>query len=572
VFAMLFIPVWWERHDLFADVHDAVAQSKAAHRVDVYLFGSDDRGRQRWLILFGFAALTTFVVFTVLNQFDALLKGMHPSGGASVGMNGLASVFEFDLSQKPDQIIERVGSWVAYAADVGPGFASGHAVATGYLVLDSLVMIPAYTICIGILLLHVRRTPPDNLSGEAAGSYSLINGVGFLALGVLVTADLFENLMTWVVIDSAWYTPATLGSWTVRLMWFAALFRTLALFLLIAVAVLSLAFRASRYRWLGDALVSVRGQILVVMFVVAVLGMAQMEDVVRRWTVSVAFLTVAMATALAVLVQWTSASAFAQLRGEEVDLESGNPPKPKMVRLPWRTAPTSLRSVVVASIFGIAAAQAVLVGTVGMPVGLGLVVPSAMIAILWMFGIPLPGALFRRGDRSIDPAIERWFPKILGSAIYVTLGIVVIRAAATQLVFARHVDLWLLFGLVPLLLGAYRIHTKTWVTMGGLELIVVSGVSLFGVALWMTRNDPELSPVALIFLGLLITYGAMPFYYSYDAASLPSRFVRDRLGGLRIQPLIIAGGSIAFLTSLGRFRLRSGQLVLCVGMCCLFSG
>ena len=550
VLAMLLIPVWWERRDLFRDVHDAIAQSKAAQRIDVYLFGSDDRGGQRWLILFTFAALTAFVVFSVLNQFDALLKGMHPSGGASVGMNGLASVFEFDLSQKPDQIIERVGSWAAYAVDVGPGFATGHVVATGYLVLDSLVMIPAYTIWIGILLLHVRRTRPESLSDEAAGSYSLINGVGFLALFVLAAADLFENLMTWVVIDSAWYTPATLGSWTVRLMWFAALFRTMALFLLIAVAVLSLAFRASRYRWLGDALVSVRGQILVVVFVAAVLGMAQMEDVVRRWTVSVAFLTVAMATALAVLVQWTSASAFAHLRGEAANVESGNPPEPKRVRMPWKSAPTSLRSMVVASIFGIAAVQVVLVGTFGLPIGLGLVVPSTMISILWIFGIPLPEALFRRGDRSIDPAIERWFPKALGAAIYVTLGIVVIRAAATQLVFARHVDLWLLFGLVPLFLGAYRIHTKTWSTMGALELIVVSSVSLFGVALWITRGDPELSPVALMFLGLLITYGAMPFYYSYDPASFPSRFVRDRLPGLRFQPLIAVGGSIALVTSL----------------------
>ena len=551
VLAMVFIPVWWERRNLFGDVHDAIVQSKAAHRIDVYLFGSDDRGGQRWLILFSFAVLTAFIVFTALSQFDALLKGMHPSGGSSVGMNGLASVFEFDLSQKPDQIIERVGSWVAYAADVGPGFATGHAVATGYLALDSLVMIPAYTICIGILLLHVRRTPPDNLSGETAGSYGLVNGVGFLALGVLVAADLFENLMTWVVIDSAWSTtPATLGSWTVRLMWFASLFRTLALFLLISIAVLSLAFRASRYRWLGDALVSVRGQILVVVFIVAVLGMAQMEDVVRRWTVSVAFLTVAMVTALAVLVQWTSASAFARLRGEEIAAESGDPPEPTRVRLPWRTAPTSLRTVIVASVFGIAAVQVVVVGTVGMPAGLGFVVPSAMIAILWMFGIPLPDALFRRGDRSIDPAIKRWFPKILGAAVYLTLGIVVIRAATTQLVFAHHVDPWLLFGFVPLLLGAYRIHTKTWSTMGGLELVVVSAVSLFGVALWITRGDPELSPVALIFLGLLITYSAMPFYYSYDAASLPSRFVRNRLSGLRIQPLIIAGGTIALITSL----------------------
>ena len=40
---------------------------------------------------------------------------MRPSGGVSVGMNGLSSLFELDLSQKPAQIIERVGSWSTYA-------------------------------------------------------------------------------------------------------------------------------------------------------------------------------------------------------------------------------------------------------------------------------------------------------------------------------------------------------------------------------------------------------------------------------------------------------------------------
>ncbi|MFC2153319.1 hypothetical protein ACFLQ7_01640, partial [Actinomycetota bacterium] len=46
VLVMLFIPVWWERRNLFRDIHDAIAQSKMAHRIDVYLFGSDDRGGQ----------------------------------------------------------------------------------------------------------------------------------------------------------------------------------------------------------------------------------------------------------------------------------------------------------------------------------------------------------------------------------------------------------------------------------------------------------------------------------------------------------------------------------------------
>jgi hypothetical protein len=550
VLVALFIPIWWARRNLFRDIHDTIAQSRVAHRIDVYLFGSDDSGGQRWLVLFSFAVLTAFIVFTTQNQFDALLKGMHPSGGAAVGMNGLASVFELDLSQKPLQIIQRVGDWAEYAVDVGPGFATGYAVATGYLLLDSLVMIPAYTVCIGILLLHVRRTPPENFDDVTRGSYDLVNGVGFLALAVLAVFDLAENFMAWVVIDSAWFTPDTLADWTVRLMWFASLFRTLAVLLLVAVAVLSIAFRAARYRWLGDALVSMRGQILVVVFVAAVLGMAQMEDVVRRWTVSVAFLTVVMATALAVVVHWTSASALDRIRAELANVDAAKELEPAQIRLPWRSSTTPLRRIVVMSIFGIALAQVFLVGALGLPVGLGFVVPGALIAVLWMFGIPLPDAPFVRGDRTIDRIVQQWFPRILGSAIYIILGIVVIRAATTQLVFAHSVDPWMFFCLVPLALGVYRIHTKTWSTMGLLELIVVTGVSLFGVGWWIAESDPELSSVALTFLGLLIAYGAMPFYYSYEPASLPSTFVRDRLPGLRIQPLIIAGGVIALVTGL----------------------
>lgn len=578
VLAMLFVPVWWERRNLFRDIHDAIAQSRLAHRVDVYLFGSDDRGGQRWLVLFSFAALTAFIVFTALNQFDALLKGMHPSGGASVGMNGLASVFELDLSQKPTQIIDRVGGWVEYSLHVGPGFATGYGVATGYLLLDTLVMIPAYTVCVGILLLHVRRTPPESLDDAALGSYNLVNGVGFLALAALVGSDLIENFMTWVVIESAWFTPESLASWTVRLMWFASLFRTLAVLGLIAVAVLTIAFRASGYRWLGDALVSVRGQILVVVFTAALLGMAQMEDVIRRWTVSVAFLTVAMATALAVIVQWTSAVALSRIRIERTSVEAGEDPRPAEVRVPWRASKTPLRRIVVAGIFMLAVAQLLLVGALGLPVGLGFIVPAAIITVIWLFGVPLPGAPFVRGDRTIDRSVQQWFPRILGSAIYVMLGIVVIRAAATQLVFARHVDVWMFFGLIPVALGVYRIHTKTWSTMGWLELTLVTSVSLFGIGWWIARSDPELSSVALAFLGLLIAYGAMPFFYSYDSASLPSTFIRERLPGLRLQPMIIAGGAMALITGIAivlwplRVPARIGTVAVVLLGAFLFAG
>ena len=559
VFLLLAVPVWWVRYPLFRDIHDTIAGSRTAQRIGKYLFIPDDKGGPRWLVLFSFAALTAFIAITVLDQFDALLKGMHPNGGSSVGMNGLASVFELDLSQKPAQIAERVAGWALYADEVGPGFATGYSVAGAYLLLETLILIPAYTVCIGILLLHARRTPPDDLSAPSRQSYALVNGVGFLALAILVISDLVENLMTWIVIDSAWSPLDSLSSWTVRLMWFASLFRTVAVVLLVAVAVLSLAFRSSRYRWVGDALVAVRGQILVLIFVAALLGMAQMEDVIRRWTVSVAILTVVMAMAVASFVQWTSAGALARLRHEKATIDEGGIVAPAVVTLPWSREAVPLRSVVVAAVFGFASAQVLIVGAVGFPAGLGFVVAAGLIAIVWVLGIPLPPAAFRRGDRSIDPSIERWLPRMLGAVVYVTLGIVVVRAATSQLVFARHVDAWMLFGLVPLAVGLYRIHTKTWDTMGALEASVVGAVGAFGVMWWVIDRDPELSAVALAFVGLLITYGSMAFYYSYAAASLPSRLSREGLSFLRVEPLIIAGATIAVVTG---FAIIAAPLVI----------
>lgn len=550
VLVLLAVPVWWVRHDLFHDIHDAVAGSRSANAVGRYLFADDDRSGPRWVVLLAFAGLTAVITFTVLAQLDALLKGMHTTGGVSAGMNGLASVFELDLSQKPAQIIERVGSWAAYAADVGPGYASGHAVATIYLALDSFVMVPAYGTVLLILLLRARRTRPEHLSEPASESYSIVNGAGFLALTVLVGADIVENLMTWIVVDSAWFTPDTLSNWTVRLMWFASMFRTLALWGLVAVAILTVAFRASRYRSLGDAIVAVRGQILVLVLLTALLTMGQISDVVRRWTVSVAFITTILATALAVFLHWTSTAAFERLRRQRAAVDAGEAPEPVRVRVPWSSRAVPLRRLVVVAILLGAAVQVVLVGALGLPVGLGLTVPAGVIAIIWVFGLPLPPSRYRRGDRNIERAVRRWFPRILGSAVFVVLGLVVVRAAIAQLVFARHGDAWLWFCLVPVAIGIYRIHTRSWSTMGALELFVIGMVSAVGVSLWVTQGDPEVSPVALAFVGLLIAFGSMPFYYSYEGASLPSRLARERLPWLRVEPLIVVGGGIAAATAL----------------------
>jgi hypothetical protein len=548
VLMLLVIPVWWVRHGLFDDVHRTISSSPFAGRIDSYVFGLGDKDRSRWVLILTFAGITGIAAWTALGQLDALLQGMHPSGGARVGMNGLASVLEFDLSQKPLEIAERVGNWLVYSGEIGPEFASALMVSTMYLLIDSFVLVPAYVIGIGILLLHARRTQPRSLDESAARSYQLLIGIGLAMLLIMASADLIENLMTWIVVRAAWVAPEGVTSWTVRLMWFAAAFRTIALIALVAVGFLTIAFRSRRYRWLGDALIAVRGQLLVIFFVAVVLAMAQTEDVVRRWTVSVAFLTVAMVTALAVLVHWTATRSFSLLRDERREVKQGEDIEPARVSLPWRHSPVRLRSAVVGGIFALALIQVILAGMFGVAAGLGFTVPSAMVAVLWLFGVPLPLGAFKRGDRKVQEWVKRWFPRVLGSSLYLILGIAILRSAVAQLVYARHGDIWLVFCLLPIVVGMYRIHTKSWPTMGATELVVIGGVTLFGTMLWVVRGDPELSPVALTFVGLMILYGAMPFYYSYDPGSLPSRFVAEKLPGLRTQPLLLVGASIAVIT------------------------
>ena len=106
----------------------------------------------------------------------------------------------------------------------------------------------------------------------------------------------------------------------------------------------------------ADALVAVRGQLLVIVFVALALGMAQTEDVVRRWTVSVAFLTVAMVTALAVLVRWTGSRALAMLRDQSLAVRMGGAIEPAIVKVPFRRSPVGMRRVVVYGFFGLALA------------------------------------------------------------------------------------------------------------------------------------------------------------------------------------------------------------------------
>ena len=555
---LLAIPLWWIRKDVQRGVSARLEASPLATGIDRFLF-DDAAGPPRWrqaLVFFGLIATAAIVV---LGELDGLLQGMHPAGEPSSGIGSLTSLFDLDLSGKQALVAERVGAWVGYGEIVGGAFATAYSVAVLSLVIDTLVLIPAYAIFAGILLLRARRSRHEDLVGGAADTYDLVILGAFGVLAVTVAADLIENAVTWRAVWWGFQDVTRIDAWHARVIWFAGVTKTMGLTLLVVAGVLILALRRRRTVRLVQSLVAVRGELLVLTIVaIAMLMLPQVADVMRRWTVSVTLLTVLFATELAVLLQYTASRTLRNLHRTARRVGDGGAVTPATVRLPGVREPVSLRRFVVGSVFAVAALQVVLVGLLDLPVGLGFTVPCALIAILWLFGIPLPGAPFVRGDRDASPTTRHYLPRFLGSAVFVVLGITVIRAAIPEVVYARHGDLWLLFLLLPLVIGLWRLHTRTGHTMGGIEAVVLLGVAAVGGWMIVVRGDPELSAVALAFTGFMLLFGAPPFFYSYSRDSGPSRLAASKLQPLRIHPLVAAGLAVAVVVgaSLVLFPLK----------------
>jgi len=543
------VPAWWVRGDLHAATERHLKNSRVARSINTYLFFGED-GRPRWLQAIALASLTGGVAWIVLRQLEALLTGMHSDARAAANLASISAITEVDLSRKPAAVLERVTTWKEFSDSLGDSFAGAYEIVVASLAIDTFLLIPAYVAVIGILLLWAQQSLTGSLEDRQLRTYRFIT---VLALGVLVVvalADVIENLMAWIVIDRAWNSPGKLTASSVRYLWFASIFKNLGLVLLVVVGVLVVALRRKRLYGLFQALVAVRGELLVMTLLgLSLLFLPQTEDVIRRWNVSVTLLTVGFATALAMLLQWTAHRTLTGLQQAQAAVENGERLEPAAVSLPGGAAPISLRRGVVLSVFVLAGLQIVLVTVLDLPAGLGFVVPTALIAIIWLFGLPLPAAAFVRGDRHISDRARHLIPRFIGATVLILVGAAVLQAAVPQLVFARHADLYLVFAALPLGLGFYRLQTRTGPTMGRLELFVTIGVLAFGVWLILVEGNPELSGVALAFTGVMLLYGSMPFFYSYESESGPSRFARTRLQFLHVQPILAVAAVGAVVTA-----------------------
>ena len=200
VFGILLLPVWWMRTALHERGARFLSEGRVFRKLDAYLFEEDSQHPARWSHIIAFALVTGVVALTVLGQLNSLLQGMNLPEAPSSGMDSIPAVFEFDLSQKPAAVLERVGAWKHYSDVVGGSFGSPYALVVAHVVSDTFAFIPAY-LALGLTLLMLAWRNRSRLAeGSAARhSYELIALAMIGLLGLLVITDLLENGFLWYV-------------------------------------------------------------------------------------------------------------------------------------------------------------------------------------------------------------------------------------------------------------------------------------------------------------------------------------------------------------------------------------
>jgi hypothetical protein len=544
--ALLGVPLWSIRAELHRRGTHYLDTGALPRLLDHFFF-DDSAGRPaRARYLLAFSLVTLAISFTVLGQFDALLRGMHPAGAAPVGINGLASIQEFDLFNKPAGVIDRVGRWRDYTEAVGAEFGSAYGVVTAHAVLDTVITIPAYC-ALGLILAGMAWRYRHRFgSGTAVRrAFELITLAGLIVLVITALLDVAKNVLTWHVMDRAWNDPAGLPNLSVRLLWGSALVRTVGLWVLAAAALLLMALAGLSTQRLRRILLAVRVEVLLLIALgVVVLMLPQIADMIRGWHMSHTLIAVGLVMVLSMVLRWTAARNLRLQHRQWQQLEEGDAPTPARMRL-GRSRPEVGR-LFAAALVGLAVVQVALAGA-GVPAGRGLLVPAALIVGVALFGLPLPPAPYRRGDRPVDPALRRSIPRMLGAAAYLIVGVAVLKAAATSVAYARHQDWWLVFALVPPAIGLWRIATRTTNTTGFLEGGFAAVVVGLGAAV-IAAGDPELSPAALAFAGITFAYGALAFYGSYEPASLVSRISRRWLSPAWAKPFAAAAAAALVAT------------------------
>ncbi|MGH2555463.1 MAG: hypothetical protein ACRDHO_07085, partial [Actinomycetota bacterium] len=257
---------------------------------------------------------------TAYGELDRLLQGMHPPGSPS---NGAGSIGSFTAGR--EHAVEIVSAWRDYSEQAnlqGLGrtdqFTNGRLILLLVVVIDTLFIVVGYFFLLRILLTRARMAlkPAEGEAGHAGQSSMALASINFASVALFVGAgaDLLENALTAGIVWIDWNVTPAMGGQTPSAasnLWAGLLkaFSTLKVLGLGAVAfilllVLVVLMASDRYRGsfraLGKALVTLRGQlIIVVLFFFLFKATDQTLDVVRRWDVPHALMAIGLTGILA---------------------------------------------------------------------------------------------------------------------------------------------------------------------------------------------------------------------------------------------------------------------------------
>jgi len=245
------------------------------------------------------AAFFAFSALVVLRQIDALLRGMHPTGGGSYGMNKLVQLFPHGPGAQ-----SVVSTW--HRTDPANLVTGPDTLAYVFAPVDTFVFVPAYAILLVAIARRVRTALGASAEQAARRTALTLTIRAFVPL--LVIWDVGENISQFALVsnDGKSGLAAFVGSACWVLKWFTFL---LVLLIIVAGAVAALHAR----RWLPlhrRQLVMCRLNVLLSLFLLLVFfGPAtlsdQAADVIRRladdWPPIVGFMAVLLLLAFVML-------------------------------------------------------------------------------------------------------------------------------------------------------------------------------------------------------------------------------------------------------------------------------
>lgn len=434
---------------------------------------------------FAVGALALLVVFTylALGSLDSLLVRMHTVGIADRGLLAITGV---GASQGADLIAESAVRWANWYRQAAAGYvARPSAVLWTYLVLDSLVFVPAYVSFLAIIrwrsaTLESQTETEDHptpLVLRRSAFWRLFRRIGIPIL--LAVADLTENVLTEVyvrrplralelMVAAPGAEPATQSGATVNVgnqelaisqagsVWvnIATGLKWILLIILVLNTIPALVVVYQRARLAGVTkrvareVFRVRGLIaLVAVFGLIATMQLQVPDVIRRWSWREA-LTAGIAAVLFGIVAWVWANRILPARRDDTRQVTKR-------QLLWAMVPVGI---------------AVAVGFHGLGV------PLFFLGLLWLLdGLGPPGTqptVAEEETRDVLPLPlepKPAIPRILAAAPVILLGVGALRASLTEAIF-QHPD-------------------QAWPTLAVLSLAGVLPIAI-GMALWIgLRHD-----------------------------------------------------------------------------------